>query len=365
MKLSPYFPAAKLAWLLENVSGARALAAAGRLGLGTVDAYLVYRLTGEYRTDFSNASRTQLFNIFDLKWDQDICARFGIEPVWLPEVTDSNSCFGYTTCEGLFDRPVPVHAVMGDSHAALFGQNCRTQGKVKATYGTGSSIMMNIGAKAVRSGRGLVTSLAWGIDGKVDYVLEGNLNYTGAVITWLKDQMGMISSPGETEALARTAHENDGLFLVPAFSGLGAPYWNSGARAAVVGMDRTTGRAEYVKAALESIAFQIADVVFAMESDSGFDVDTLRVDGGPTSNAYLMQFQSDILQTNLCIPAASELSAIGAGWMAGISLGLWGEEVFERKAGKHYSPAMNQTRRNEKYAAWQQAVQMVLSAAGM
>ena len=361
MKLSPYFPAAKIAWLLENVEGARE----GDVCRGTVDCYLVYRLTGgkSYKTDYSNASRTQLFNIFDLKWDREICSWFGIDPASLPEVCDSNSCFGYTDCEGFFERPIPIHAVMGDSHAALFGQNCRRVGMTKATYGTGSSIMMNIGAEPVLSRHGVVTSLAWGMDGKVDYVLEGNLNYTGAVITWLKDDMELISTPGETETLAWNAGKEDELYLVPAFTGLGAPYWNSRAKASIVGMDRTTRRAELARAALECIAYQIADVIFAMEEDSRLRVGDLRVDGGPTRNKYLMQCQSDILQARVRVPGQEELSGIGAAYMAGLALGVWGEEVFEGSGSTVYGPQMSREKRDEKYEGWQRAVNAALTLA--
>ena len=363
MKLSPYFPAAKIAWLLENVEGAKALAGKHDVCHGTVDSYLVYRLTGgrSYLTDYSNASRTQLFNIFSLKWDEEICSWFGVDPQNLPRVVDSNSCFGYTNCEGFFDVPIPIHSVMGDSHAALFGQNCRDLGMTKATYGTGSSIMVNIGQAPVLSNHGVVTSLAWGMDEKVEYVLEGNLNYTGAVITWLKDSMKLISGPGESETLAEEANKNDELYLVPAFTGLGAPYWDSHARASIVGMDRTTGRAELARAALECIAYQIADVIFAMEEDSRLQIEALRVDGGPTRNKYLMQFQSDILQSAVRVPQAEELSGIGAAYMAGMALGVWGEEVFERVSSRTYQPELSRTDRDAKYVGWRRAVASVLT----
>lgn len=363
LRLSPYFPAAKLAWLLENAVGARELAGRHALCHGTVDSYLVYRLTGgkSYLTEYSNASRTQLFNIFALKWDVDICSWFGIDSENLPQVVDSNSCFGYTDCEGFFGVPIPIHSVMGDSHSALFGQNCRRTGMTKATYGTGSSIMMNIGQTPVLSRYGVVTSLAWGMNGTVDYVLEGNLNYTGAVITWLKDSVGLIADPGESEALAEAARKDDGLYLVPAFTGLGAPYWDSHARASIVGMDRTTGRAELVRAGVECIAYQITDVVRAMEQDSGLHIEALQVDGGPTRNKYLMQFQSDILQAEVSVPAVEELSSIGAAYMAGLALGIWNEEVFERTAYKSYKPELKSSDRNAKYAGWKRAVDSVLT----
>lgn len=362
LRLSPYFPAAKLCWLLENTKGADELAQKHQLCLGTMDTYLVFRLTGgkSYRTDYSNASRTQLFNLFSLKWDEDLCRAFGICPQDLPEVTDSDACFGLTDCEGTFAEPIPIHGVMGDSHAALFGQNCRKTGLTKTTYGTGSSIMMNIGKKPIISRKGIVTSLAWGRSGHVEYVLEGNLNYTGAVITWLKDDLKMITGAGETETLAREAHQGDSLYLVPAFTGLGAPYWDSHAKAAITGMDRNTGRREIVRAGLECIAYQIADIIQVMEEESGIKVGELRVDGGPTRNGYLMQFQSDILKKKVAIPQAEELSGIGAAYMAGLALHVWGEEIFEKLERTLYTPKMDEQVVQEKLNGWKKAIGQVL-----
>lgn len=360
--LSPYYPAAKIAWLLEHVDGADNLAAQGKVCHGTVDSYLVYRLTGgrEYRTDVSNASRTQLFNIHTLQWDEEICELFGIRIENLPAVTDSDACFGMTDCGGFFEKKIPIHAVLGDSHAALFGQNCRKEGQTKATYGTGSSIMMNIGAEPILSTQGVVTSLAWSIGGRTEYVLEGNLNYTGAVITWLKDDMKLIQSPGETASLAQKANRDDGLYLVPAFSGMGAPYWDSHARAAILGMDRTTGRSEIVRAALECIAYQITDIVKAME-DAGKKITSLRVDGGPTRNPYLMQFQSDILGNPVEVPSAEELSGIGVAYMAGLALGIWEESVFAHLSTTVYQPKMEKKMAESKYMGWRAAVLSVVT----
>ena len=356
--ISPYFPASKLAWMMQNVPQARALADTGRLCMGTVDAYLVWKLTGQYRTDYSNASRTQLFNIHTLQWDEDICRAFGIDPAALPQVTDSDAVFGETDLGGLLDHRIPVCGVLGDSHAALFGQGCLAHGMTKATYGTGSSIMMNIGPKPVTSRNGLVTSLAWKYKGQVSYVMEGNLNYTGAVITWLKDSLGLIASAGETEALALQANPADTTCLVPAFTGLGAPYWASEARALISGMTRLTGRAELVRAALDCIACQIHDVVAAMEKDTGIRVPVLRVDGGPTRNGYLMQFQSDMLNAAVSRPDAEELSGIGAAYMAGISAGLYTEHVFDVLNYRDFTPAMDETRRARRLADWSHAVQL-------
>ena len=356
--ISPYFPASKLAWILQNVPEARTLADAGRLCMGTVDAWLVWKLTGQYRTDYSNASRTQLFNIHTLQWDADICHAFGIDPAALPQVTDSDAVFGETDLGGLLDHPIPICGVLGDSHAALFGQGCLERGMTKATYGTGSSIMMNIGSQPAASQNGLVTSLAWKHGGQVSYVMEGNLNYTGAVITWLKDSLGLIDSAEETEALARSANPADTTCLVPAFTGLGAPYWASEARALISGMTRLTGKAELVRAALDCIACQIHDVVAAMEKDTGIRVPVLRVDGGPTRNGYLMQFQSDMLNDAVYRPDAEELSVIGSAYMAGISAGLYTEHVFDVLNYRDFTPAMDETRRARRLADWSRAVQL-------
>lgn len=363
MNLSPYFPASKIAWILRNVEGARELSDAGKLCHGTIDSWVIYKLTGKasYKTDFSNASRTQLFNIFDLKWDEEICEIFGINPNNLPEVCDSNSNFGETDFDGLLPNPVPIHGVLGDSHGALFGQGCLQPGMMKSTYGTGSSIMMNIGENPVLSTHGVVTSLAWSMDGKVNYVLEGNLNYTGAVITWLKDDLKMIDSPQETQALAEQAASDDPLYLVPAFSGLGAPYWDSRATAMFTGMTRTTGRAEIVRAGLECIAYQIQDVIEAMSEDSGVEVHELRVDGGPTRNAYLMQFQSDIAGIDVQAPDSDELSGMGPAYTAGLALGIWDETIFEKLGRTKYTPNMQEKLRNKKYEGWKRAVRKVLS----
>lgn len=363
MKLSPYFPAAKIAWLLENVEGAKQKAREHKVCHGTVDSWLVFKLTNgaSYKTDYSNASRTQLFNIFDLKWDEEICELFGIELQNLPEVIDSDAFFGNTSLNGYFEHSIPIHAVLGDSHAALFGQGCLLPGMMKATYGTGSSIMMNIGEKPVLSQYGVVTSLAWSRSGKAEYVLEGNLNYTGAVVTWLKDDMKLIMDSDETEILANEALKNDGLYIIPAFTGLGAPYWDSRARAMVVGMDRTTGKSEFVRATLECIAYQIMDVVRAMEKDTKIQVEELRVDGGATRNRYLMQFQSDILNVTIQIPEAEELSGIGAAYMAGISLRVWDDNIFKKINYKSYVSAMDQEIRKTKIAGWKEAIGKVLT----
>lgn len=364
INLSPYFTAAKIAWALENVSGAGKKNRRGELCCGTMDSFLVHRMTNgaQFATDYSNASRTQLFDIHTLRWSEEICDMFGINPSCLPEVRDSDGYFGETDLFGALPSPVPIRAVMGDSHAALFGQGCHERGMVKCTYGTGSSVMMNIGSELKLSER-IVTSLAWKIGGKAEYVLEGNINYTGAVITWLKDDLGLIHSSGECGELAKAAFAGDTSVLIPAFSGLGAPYWNSGAKAMLLGMTRSTGKKEIVRAAEESIAYQIADVLAAMEEDAGIRIRELRADGGPTRDRFLMQFQSDIVRRDVTVPMQEELSAIGAAYLAGIASGVYRKErLFDGTELERYTPTMPEETRNEKYLRWKQAVALLLKS---
>ena len=358
LMLSPYFPAAKWAWIFENVPQVREKADKGDICLGTVDTYLIYKMTEgkTFATDYSNASRSMLFNIQTLEWDQDLLDVFDIPRQCMAVVMDSDAFYGETTLDGYFDHPVPIHAVMGDSHAALFGQDCRREGLVKATYGTGSSIMMNIGRTPVFSNKGLVTSLAWSVHGEVSYVLENNINYTGAVITWLKDDLTMITDPGETSEISRMANQEDTTYLVPAFSGLGAPHWDSRAKALLTGMTRTTGRNEIVKAAVESIAYQITEAVNLMRDSSGIEIRELRVDGGPTKNTYLMQFQSDLLHLPVCVPSAEELSGIGAAYAAGLGQGIYREDVFMNLHRSDYIPDMADDVRQQKMEGWEMAV---------
>lgn len=356
LPLSPYFPAAKMTWLIEHT------AHTGKYCLGTIDSWLIYKLTGGERfcTDYSNASRTQLFNLHSLCWDKDLCKLFGINMETLPEVCDSNACFGYTDLEGYFERKIPIHGVMGDSHAALFGQRCHCPGMVKATYGTGSSIMMNAGDSFIKSRAGLATSLAWSMDGQVEYVLEGNINYAGAVISWLIKDMHLINEAQEAEDYAAKAHPKDTTILVPAFTGLGAPYWKENAKAMLYGMSRTTGQAEIVKAAVESIAFQVMDVLRAMKDDSGRKIQEICVDGGPTKNRYLMQFQSDMADTKISVSRQEELSAIGSAYMAGIAAGVYEKEtVFANIGYDFYEPQMEKETRKKRQSLWKEAVDMV------
>jgi glycerol kinase len=367
LNLSPYFSAPKLTWLRKNVAAVAAAAAAGTLCCGTMDSWLIWNLCEghPFKTDYSNASRTQLFNIHTLAWDTELCRLYDVPPESLAEVCMSDSVFGFTTLGGWLEQPVPVCGVLGDSHAALLGQNCRAPGSIKATYGTGSSVMMQTGIRLVTSSGGLVTSLAWGLHGKVEYVLEGNLNYTGAVISWLKNDAGLLTSDAECEALARTANPADRAYFVPAFTGLGAPYWDSEATGLLTGISRTTGRAEIVKACVDCIAYQITDLVRLMSRDSGLPVSELRADGGPTANRYLMQFQSDMADVTVLVPNLQELSGLGAALAAGFSSGLYAPETAYRQVRyQHYTGAMTPEERKTRYAGWRQAIRQVLTHAG-
>ena len=353
LPLSPYFSAAKIAWVLEHAGLPQ-----NNLCAGTIDSWLIYKLTGgrNFATDYSNASRTQLFSIGSLRWDEDICGIFNIAPSILPEVCDSNSFFGETDFGGFFDNPIPIHGVLGDSHAALFGQGCNRAGMAKATYGTGSSVMMNIGQAPVSSSKGLAVSLGWRMDGRADYVLEGNINYSCAVIKWLTDSLGLLASDRDAGAVASAANPADSTYLVPAFSGLGAPHWKPEARALICGMTRTTGKAEIVRAAEECIAYQIADVVDAMLDDSGFPLSELRADGGAAKDSFLMQFQSDILNIPVAAASMGDLSAFGAAAAAGIALGVYPLEITEKCIRSGYSPVMDPDTRERKRAGWRRAL---------
>lgn len=361
--LSPYFPAAKYAWLLQNLEGTEELVNNGQLCLGTMDSFLLFRLTrGEHKTDYSNACRTQLFDLKKCAFDEELCKLFDIPMECLPEIADSDSCFGWTDLEGLLEKPIPIHAVMGDSHAALFGQECTQKGMIKATYGTGSSIMMNVGDKPVFSKNGLVSSVGFKVNGKMAYVLEGNLNYTGAVITWLKKDLKLIEKDSEVETLAIQANPADTTCIIPAFTGLGAPYWDSSARAAILGMTRTTGKAEIAKAALSCIAQQITDIVDAMQEDSGMAVRELRVDGGPTRNQFLMQLQSDLAGCTVQVPETEELSGTGVAYAAGMAAGIYKEDVFSGVQRKAFRVKMDKAEKENLRNLWKKAVNKVLEA---
>jgi glycerol kinase len=364
--LSPYFSAPKIKWILDHAPGVRAKAESGELLFGTMDTWMNWNLTGGkiHATDFSNASRTLLFNINDLQWDPDLLAMFTIPETMMPEVKYSNDVFGYTTVNSMFDSQIPISGVMGDSNAALFGQNCFDKGMTKATYGTGSSIMMNIGSRPLESRNGLVTSVAWGMDGQVNYVFEGNINCTGDTIKWLVDEMELLTSSRDAEKIAAAAESNDGVYLIPAFVGLGAPYWDSDAKAAIIGMTRGTKKVHIVRAAEESIAYQIKDVVDLMAQESGILLKELRVDGGPTQDHFLMQFQADILNVNVVRNKIAELSALGSAYMAGLAVGIWKDRrelETLRIPDALFGSAMDCTTREKNYQGWKEAVRRSLS----
>lgn len=359
LPLSPYFSAAKLVWIMQNVPAAAQLADEKNLCMGTVDSWLLHKMTGGkiFKTDYSNASRTQLFNIKSLNWDEKICSAFGIPTDALPEVTFSDSFFGKTNMDGIFDCEIPIWAMLGDSHAALFGQGSHAAGEAKATYGTGSSIMLNTGEKLIESAQGLATTIAWGMGEKVLYALEGNINYTGASITWLVEDLKLIDSAAETEKLARQSNPADKSYFVPAFTGLGAPYYDNDATGIFCGITRVTGKNEMVRAVVDSIAYQIYDVINLMEKVSGGELVNLKVDGGPTRNAYLMQFQSDILNKPVAVPPVAELSAMGAAYCAGIAAGFYDrEKIFAGLSWGQYAPNMDADEREELLKGWSIAV---------
>ena len=362
LNLSPFFSAAKFSWIVKHVEAAKSALQRGTLLCGTMDSWLVYKLTNGavHKTDYSNASRTQLLNLDTLQWDEALAAAFGLTLSCLPEICMSDSLFGATTFEGLFSKPVPIHGVMGDSHAALFGNHCIRQGMAKATYGTGSSIMINAGAHRPTAGEGIVTSLAWGMNGSVVYVLEGNVNYTGAVTKWLVNDLELIADEKEAGVTASMVDSTGGVYLVPAFSGLGAPYFNSNVRAALVGMSRVTKKTHIVRAAEECIAYQIADVVEAINQAVKTPIDQLYVDGGPTHDKFLMQFQADILDMPLQISVLEEISGAGAAYCAALGSGLATEkEIFLSSAHSCVLPHMDASQRDTLYTGWQSAVKHV------
>ena len=364
--LSPYFPAAKIKWIIDNVDTVKSRVQANQLVFGTIDSWVLWNLTdgAVHGTDFSNAGRTQLFNIEKKCWDVDILKIFGIPMDMTPEVKDSNSIFGFTDLNGKSGHKIPIASLLGDSHAALFGQNCFEKGMTKTTYGTGSSIMMNIGRTPLRSGHGLVTSIGWSLDGKVEYVFEGNINCSGDTIKWLVDDLELIPEAAVSEVLAMSVRDTGGVYFVPAFVGLGAPYWDSNARAVISGISRGTKKAHVVRAALDSIVYQIRDVLDAMLLDSGLTLQELRVDGGATSNSYLMQFQADQLNVPVVCTTIEELSAVGVAYIAGLKTGFWKsiEEIKQlRTVGKVYKPGMSAEKRAALYSDWKTAVSKVLS----
>lgn len=355
-----YFSGSKLRWILENVPGARERAEKGELLFGTVDCWLMWKLSGGtvHATDYSNASRTMLFNINTLAWDEEILKELDIPVRMLPGVRPSSGLFGMTA-PSFFGGSLPIMGAAGDQQAALFGQNCFRPGDAKNTYGTGCFLLMNTGKKPIFSSHGLVTTIAWGRNGSVDYALEGSVFVAGAAIQWLRDELKLISSSAESEQCARRVPDTAGCYVVPAFVGLGAPYWDQYARGCIVGLTRGVNRDHIVRAALESLAYQTGDVLTAMEEDSGIRLGSLRVDGGASANGFLMQFQSDIIDAPVRRPACVETTAMGAAFLAGLAAGFWRDEEELAACLKEptvFTPAMDANTRQAKLAGWKKAV---------
>jgi glycerol kinase len=361
--LDPYFSGTKVAWMLDHVEGIRERSADGDMAFGTIDTWLIWKLTGGacHVTDYSNASRTLLYNIRKLDWDDEILSRLNVPRSLLPEVQPSSAVCGMTDPQQFFGQRVPIAGIAGDQQAALFGQACYREGLAKNTYGTGSFLLMNTGNQPVASKERLLTTIAWRIgEEPVQYALEGAVFITGAAIQWLRDGLGIISDAAESEALAASVAGNDEVYFVPALAGLGAPHWDAYARGTIVGLTRGTTRGHFVRAALEAICYQTRDVVEAMGRESGIPLRELRADGGAVGNRFLMQFQSDILGVPVEVPAVAETTAVGAAYLAGIAVGFWsGREELEAKwqMGHRYEPRMKESERNRLYARWQEAVE--------
>ena len=358
--LDAYFSGTKLKWILDNVDNARERAEAGELLFGTIDTWIIWKLThGKVHvTDYSNASRTMLFNIHTLEWDEEILKILDIPRQMLPEVKPSSYLYGHTEAR-IFGEEVPIAGAAGDQQCALFGQTCFAPGEAKNTYGTGGFMLMNTGEKPVASKNGLVTTIAWGVDGKVEYALEGSIFVAGAAIQWLRDQLGLIRDSAESEVLAKAVPDTNGCYMVPAFVGLGAPHWDQYARGAIVGLTRGTNRNHIVRATLESLAYQVTDVLKAMEEDSGIKLGTLAVDGGACANDFLMQFQADIINTVVARPKTIETTAMGAAYLAGLAVGYW-QSKEEIKANhiiaKEFTPDMEEAHREKLLDGWKKAV---------
>lgn len=366
--IDAYFSATKLVWILENIPGARPKAEAGDLLFGTIDSWLLWKFThGQvHTTDYSNASRTMLYNIHDLKWDEELLSLFNIPPAMLPKVVSSSEIYGSTDPE-ILGSQIPISGMAGDQQAALFGQTCFQPGMAKNTYGTGCFLLMNTGNMPVKSECGLLTTIAWGINGQITYALEGSVFVAGAAIQWLRDGLKIISHVNESEALAASLPDNGGVYLVPAFVGLGAPHWDMNARGTITGLTRGSKREHLVRAALESIAFQTGDVLKAMIDDSGISLNALKVDGGASCNNFLMQFQADTLNVMVERPFITETTALGAAFLAGLAIGYWEnqQELTEmEKIERLFQPVMAAEQRSSLLLGWEIAVASTLSIKG-
>lgn len=362
--IDAYFSGTKIRWILDNVKGAREKAEQGDLLFGTIDTWLLWNLTGRkvHATDYSNASRTMLFNINTLSWDDELLELLEIPKSILPEVKPSSYNYGYIDSD-VAGAEIPLSGIAGDQQAALFGQLCLRSGDAKNTYGTGCFMLMNTGEKPVFSGSGLLTTIAWGLDGKVNYALEGSVFMAGAVVQWLRDSLGIIKTASETEGEALSVKDNGGVYLVPAFQGLGTPYWDMDARASITGLSRSSGRQHIIRAALEAIAFSTNDVLSVMEKDSGIPLAALKVDGGACMNNFLMQFQSDITGRKVIRPSSHETTALGASFLAGLASGFWkdtAELEAVLKSDREFMPTMDRDERVRLLAGWKKAVSRTL-----
>ena len=364
--IDSYFSATKVKWLLENVKDAKVKAQAGQLLFGTIDTWLLWKLTGGkvHKTDYTNASRTMLFNIHSLDWDQDILDILGVPRMMLPQVCSNAEIYGYTEDYHFYGENIPIAAMAGDQQAALFGQAAFEKGMVKNTYGTGAFIVMNTGEQAILSDNGLLTTIGYGIDGKVNYALEGSIFVAGSAVQWLRDGLKLIEKAEDSEALANQVTDSDGVYVVPAFTGLGAPFWDQEARGAVFGLTRGTTKEHLIRATLESIAYRTADVIKTMENDSKITIKRLRADGGASKNDLLMQFQADIIDKPVEAADFSETTALGVAYLAGLAVGFW-QDLAEIKAfahhGKRFEAQINDAKRTELYDGWKRAVQATMA----
>lgn len=359
--IDAYFSATKIRWILDHVEGAQSRAERGELLFGTIDSWLIWNLSGRqaHVTDVTNAARTLLFDIHALQWDAELLALFNIPRVMLPQVRSSSEVYATTQPQFFFDQHLPIAGIAGDQQAALFGQACFEPGMAKNTYGTGCFMLMNTGDKAVTSENGLLTTIAWGIDGQVEYALEGSIFVAGSVVQWLRDGLRMFGKSSDCQAYAERAADNGGVYLVPAFVGLGAPYWRSDVRGAMFGLTRGTTKEHFIRAAVESMAYQTRDVLAAMQADAGIELKELRADGGAIANDFMAQFQSDILGVPVLRPQVAETTALGAAYLAGLATGFWSSraEIAEQWAvDRRFTPQMPADQREALYAGWQQAV---------
>ncbi|AZV42466.1 glycerol kinase [Peribacillus asahii] len=359
--IDAYFSGTKVKWILDHVEGAREKAEKGELLFGTIDTWLIWKLSGgrAHVTDYSNASRTLMYNIYDLEWDDELLKILTIPASMLPEVRPSSEVYAHTVSHHFFGHNIPIAGAAGDQQAALFGQACFEDGMAKNTYGTGCFMLMNTGERAVKSQHGLLTTIAWGINGKVEYALEGSIFVAGSAIQWLRDGLRMLKEAKDSEAYAKKVQSTDGVYVVPAFVGLGTPYWDSDVRGAVFGLTRGTSKEHFIRATLESLAYQTKDVLSAMEADSGISLKKLRVDGGAVKNDFLMGFQSDLLGVPVDRPVINETTALGAAYLAGMAIGFWEsqDDIGEKwRLDREFSATMDEEQRKQLYEGWKKAV---------